>query len=162
MPGTSDPQTRAAPDPQTKAAFYMRAGQSQDELRKLLTSLSVGGLGVFLVILTNERSALLSSTQRYALLWAIGLMALATVFGLIAWKSAGRDFYDKAERGPDHQGRAHKTKTFCDNGLVVVFFIGAVASAFYLMDHVKNPPPGAKASNPVIQRDAPPEVRPSP
>jgi hypothetical protein len=151
MPDASDPQNS------TRAALHARAGQSQDELRKLLTSMSIGGLGVFFVILTNERSAQLSSYQRCALLAAIVLMASSIFSGVVAWKCAGWDFYAKAQpgHGPSYKGWAHYTKTTFDYGLLLFFFLGVLASAAYLFVHVYNSPlPSVKTSNPTVKQNA--------
>ena len=131
--------TEPTNDKETRAEFFNRAGKSQEEFRKLVTSMSVATLGVFFVTLTGERSASLSEEQSIRLVYAIILMSLATFFGVIAWRAAGTDFHDKAKHGPSSKKTAHCVKKICDWCLLLFFILGIFASAFYIAQSIKPP-----------------------
>ena len=140
QPATEQPQPRKStynpPDPtasQISAAFHVRAGQSADEFRKTLITLSVGAVGFNFAMLTGDKApaSALSGRAKIAVVVALLAFALAIACGLAAWYYAGRDFHDKAEKGANEKGRNHTLKNGCDIFLLWFFVWGVLFSYIY-------------------------------
>lgn len=129
--GTETPRTSKDAET-TRAVFYARAGQSSDEFRKTLLTLSVGAVGVFFVTLTGEKAPELTNIGKGTLVIALAAFALAIFFSLLTWNYAGKDFDDKARCGADYKGANHKIKWLSHIALLFLFFVGVGVSAAYL------------------------------
>ena len=116
----------------TRTALHARAGQSSDEFRKTLLTLSGGAVGVFFVTLTGKGPVELTSFERLLLLGALVAFALAIGFALLAFEYAGRTFHDKAEHYAAYTGANHEKMLYYHNALLCFFAIGVIISGLYL------------------------------
>ena len=126
-----DPQEQKVRD-----AFFTRAGSAGDEFRKNTLTFSVGALAAFFITLTGEKTLSLSHAERLMLVLALVVFGLSTLSGLLAWFFAGRYFNERAMNGEKAAQTWHFPKWFFDASLVVLFGIGVIVSAVYVLHKI--------------------------
>ncbi len=101
--------TYTPPDPDT---LHDRVRESVSEQRKLLTSLSTGSIGVFLISLTGKSE--FSGFQKWAMGFALVFMSLSLFAGIISWHTdAKRNYFwarELLEKGERNKKRFCKSK----------------------------------------------------
>lgn len=116
--------------------FHKRAGESHSEVRKLLTTMAVGSLGVLYATLTGKDAPALDAYGRWLALAAVILMVLAAGFGLAAWRADAAWAYRAAKNFEAHPELVvpngdpwHLFKKWCDWLQVALFGAGLLLAA---------------------------------
>ncbi len=121
-----------------------RGRASLVEYRKLLIMLSVGGVALFFVTLTKKTEPPLTNTESYLLLVSSLLMAMAALFGFVAWKTDSMRYFlygeslQEKHKDAKHEKYARSKKIekvtkVSETLLEILFLVGMLVAFSYLL-----------------------------
>lgn len=126
----------------TIETLYDRATESAKETRQAIVTMSSASLGVFFFALTTKVDPVLTFSQRWVVLIALGFMAFSTSAGLwSAWSDArwsyawGREIENREQdtsRWEREKDCWHKQKRWGERYSLLTFAIGVLVGAIYI------------------------------